>query len=137
MKLFTLSLLSFAALASDWPQFRGPSASGAGAGSPPLEWNGPSGKDILWTTKIPGLGHSSPIVWGDRLFVTSAVPASGEPALKLGLYGDIEPVKGEGPQRLTVYCIDRKSGKILWQRTASDGQPKIKRHPQSTHANPT
>jgi outer membrane protein assembly factor BamB len=71
------------------------------------------------------------------MFVTSAVPAAGESALKLGLYGDIEPVKGEGPQRLIVFCLDRKSGKILWQRTASDGQPKIKRHPKSTHANPT
>jgi outer membrane protein assembly factor BamB len=137
MKRFALFLLALAASASDWPQFRGPAAGGAGAGSPPIEWSGDTGKQILWKTEIPGLGHSSPIVWGDRMFVTSAVPAGGESALKLGLYGDIEPVKGEGPQRLIVFCLDRKSGKILWQRTASDGQPKIKRHPKSTHANPT
>ena len=139
MNLSTTLLFALAAFASDsdWPQFRGPSASGAGAGSPPVEWNGDSGKNIRWKTEIPGLGHSSPIVWGDRVFITSAVPESGDPSLKVGLYGDIKPVEGEGPQSFNVYCLDRKSGKILWQRTAASGQPKIKRHPKSTHANPT
>jgi outer membrane protein assembly factor BamB len=132
-------LLATAAFAADanWPQFRGPAAGGIGNGSPPLEWNGESGKNILWKTEIPGLAHSSPIVWGDRIFLTSAVPASGQASLKVGLYGDIAPVKDEGEHTFIVYCIDRKSGKILWQRTAFNGQPKIKRHPKSTHANPT
>src|SRR5260370_6126619 len=105
MKFSTILVLSLAALAAhpNWPQFRGPSAAGAGAGSPPLEWNGKSGKNIVWKTEIPGLGHSSPIVWGDRMFVTSAVPAAAEPALKLGLYGRIQPVQGAGPQNLNVY----------------------------------
>jgi outer membrane protein assembly factor BamB len=130
-----LSLLAFAD--SNWPQFRGPDADGVGAGSPPIEWNGESGKNILWKTTIPGLGHSSPIIWGDKIFVTSAVPESGESKLKVGLYGDIAPVKDEGAQKFNVYCIDRKSGKILWERTAASGIPKIKRHPKSTHASPT
>jgi outer membrane protein assembly factor BamB len=130
-----LSLLAFAD--SNWPQFRGPAAGGVGAGSPPVEWNGESGKNVLWKTTIPGLGHSSPIIWGDKIFVTSAVPESGESALKVGLYGDIAPVKDEGAQKFNVYCIDRKSGKILWERTAASGIPKIKRHPKSTHASPT
>jgi outer membrane protein assembly factor BamB len=120
-----------------WPQFRGPSASGLGTGTPPLTWDGESGKKLLWKTPIPGLGHSSPVIWGDRIFLTSAVPAAGQPALKLGLYGDIQPVEGEGTQRFQVYCLDRKSGKILWQRTATAAVPKVKRHPKSTHANPT
>src|SRR5688500_9239946 len=139
MRLLTLLPFALAACAADsnWPQFRGPSASGVGTGSPPLEWNGESGKNIRWKTEIPGLGHSSPIVWGDRVFLTTALPAEGQPELKLGLYGDIEPVKGEGAQRFGVYCLDRKSGKVLWQRQAASGQPKIKRHPKSTHANPT
>src|SRR5437867_9896285 len=132
-------LLATAALAADanWPQFRGPAAGGIGTGSPPLEWSVESGKNILWKTEIPGLAHSSPIVWGDRIFLTSAVPASGQASLKVGLYGDIAPVKDEGEHTFIVYCIDRKSGRILWQRTALSGQPKIKRHPKSTHANPT
>jgi outer membrane protein assembly factor BamB len=139
MRLF-LALLSALAVSdadSNWPQFRGPAGSGVAPGSPPIEWNGESGKNILWKAEIPGLGHSSPIVWEDRVFLTSAVPASGEPALKLGLYGDVRPVEGEGAQSFNVYCLDRKSGKILWQRTAASGRPRIKRHPKSTHANPT
>jgi outer membrane protein assembly factor BamB len=139
MKFCATYLLALAALAVDgnWPQFRGPSASGVGTGSPPIEWNGESGKNILWKTAIPGLGHSSPVIWGDRIFITSAVPATGESSLKVGLYGDIAPVKGEPAQSFNVYCLDRKSGKILWERTAASGPPKIMRHPKSTHANPT
>jgi outer membrane protein assembly factor BamB len=104
---------------------------------PPIEWNVESGKNILWKTAIPGLGHSSPVIWGDRIFITSAVPATGESSLKVGLYGDIAPVKGEPAQSFNVYCLDRKTGKILWERTAASGPPKIMRHPKSTHANPT
>ncbi len=139
MKLLATFLAALVVFASDanWPQFRGPSASGIGTGSPATEWNGESGKNVLWKTAIPGLGHSSPIVWGDRIFLTSAVPAAGQPVLKVGLYGDIEPVKDEGAQSFKVYCLDRNSGKILWERTAAGGQPKIMRHPKSTHANPT
>ena len=108
-----------------------------GTGSPPAEWNVESGKNILWKTAIPGLGHSSPVIWGDRIFVTTAVPASGESQLKVGLYGDVASVKGEPAQSFRVYCLDRGSGKILWERTATAGMPKIMRHPKSTHANPT
>lgn len=123
---------------SDWPQFRGKAASGIGTGSTPAEWNGESGKNVLWKTAIPGLGYSSPVIWGDRIFLTSSVAASGSAAeVKLGLYGAIQPVKDEGAQSFNVYCIDRKSGKVLWTRTAASGDPKVKRHPKSSHANPT
>ncbi len=121
---------------SHWPQFRGVSASGIGSGTPPLEWNGQSGKNIAWKTAVPGLGHSSPAIWGDRIFLTSAVPSKGDPALNLG-YRNIESIPEEGEQAFNLYCIDRKSGKLLWQRTAARTKPEIKRHPKSTHANPT
>src|SRR5690349_7616219 len=139
MTIGMFSLLATLAFAGDanWPQFRGPAASGLGNGSPPVEWDGDTGKSIRWKTPIPGLGHSSPVIWGDRIFVTSAVPAQGESALKVGLYGNIEPVEGEGPQSFNVNCVDRRSGKILWERTAARGLAKVKRHPKSTHANPT
>jgi outer membrane protein assembly factor BamB len=137
LALFLFSTLAFAA-DTNWPQFRGPEAAGVGAGSPPVTWDGESGKNIAWKTAIPGLGHSSPIIWGDKIFLTSAVPESGtDPKLKVGLYGDIAPVKDEGAQKFNVYCVDRKSGKILWERTATSGIPKIMRHPKSTHASPT
>ena len=133
----TAAIAAAADSGSNWPQFRGPDGSGIGNGAPPVQWDGEKGDHVLWKTEIRGLGHSSPVVWGERIFVTSAVPAAGEATLKVGLYGDIKPVEGEGPQTFNVYCLDRKSGKILWQRAAASGQPKIKRHPKSTHANPT
>jgi outer membrane protein assembly factor BamB len=122
---------------NDWPQFRGPAGGGTGTGSPPVEWDVKTGKNVLWKTEIPGLGLSSPVIWGDRIFLTSAVPESGSAALKTGLYGDVEPVKGEPAQRFTVYALDRRSGKIVWQQTAATGRAKIMRHPKSSHANPT
>jgi outer membrane protein assembly factor BamB len=132
-------LTSAAVLAADanWPQFRGPAASGAGTGAPPSQWNVESHKNVLWSAEIPGLAHSSPIVWGDRIFVTSAVPASGDSELKVGLYGAIQPVKDEGSHKFMLYCLDRKTGRILWEREAVSEVPKILRHPKSTHANPT
>src|SRR5579864_5306025 len=105
MRLCATCLFALAAIAAgaNWPQFRGPDASGVGSGSPPTEWNGESGKNIRWKTAVPGLGHSSPVIWGDRIFITSAVPASGDASLKVGLYGDITPVKGEPAQSFNVY----------------------------------
>jgi outer membrane protein assembly factor BamB len=132
-------LLAFTAFAAgpEWPQFRGPAASGVSSAAAPTEWDGPSGKNILWKTPIPGLAHSSPVISGDHIYLTSAIPESGDPALKVGLYGDIKPVEGEGSHAFVVFAVNRKSGKILWRRTATSGLPKIKRHPKSTHANPT
>lgn len=131
------ALAAALAFAANWPQFRGPEAAGVGDGDPPTEWNGESGRNIRWKTAIPGLGFSSPVLWGDRIFLTSAVPASGGASLKLGLYGDIKPVENEPAQSFNVYALDRRTGKILWTRTATQGVPKIKRHTKSTHANPT
>lgn len=120
-----------------WPSFRGPRASGIAPGAkPPIAWNGETGDGIAWKTPMPGLGHSSPVIWGDRLFVTTAV--TGEDAeLKVGLYGDGRPAADGGPQSWRVFCLDKGSGEVLWQRTAHDGKPKIQRHPKSSHANPT
>jgi outer membrane protein assembly factor BamB len=120
-----------------WPQFRGPGASGIGSGNPPVQWSGEAGNNVLWKAPIPGLGHSSPVVWGNWIFLTTAVPASGESALKLGLYGDIKSVENEGAQSFKLYCIERRNGKILWEQTALSQSPRVRRHPKSTHANPT
>ncbi len=139
MRYFVALLLCVSVQAqSHWPQFRGPEASGVGSGTPPVEWSGETGKNILWKTPVPGLGYSSPVIWGDRIYLTSAVPASGDSAaVKLGLYGDIKPVEGEPAQNFNLYSIDRKSGKVLWTQTAASGVPKVKRHPKSSHANPS
>lgn len=138
MRLQGIPLLVLAAAAQPhWPQFRGPGASGIGEGTPPMHWNGERGENVLWRVAIPGLAHSSPIVWGDRIFLTTAVRTSGDAALKLGLYGDIKPVEEEGLHAFELLCLDRKAGKILWRRVATTTSPRIRRHPKSTHANPT
>jgi outer membrane protein assembly factor BamB len=141
--LASSSLLLVAAFAADppeknWPRFRGPGASGIVEGhATPVSWDLETKAGVAWRTPIPGLAHSSPVVWGDSLFLTTAVSASGSSPLKVGLYGDIEPVPTEPVQRYVVYRIDKRTGKVLWERTAHEGVPRRARHPKSTHANPT
>jgi outer membrane protein assembly factor BamB len=123
---------------TNWPSFRGTDARGIAEGhATPTTWNVESNENIRWKTPIPGLAHSSPVIWGDSVFVTTAVGDKSEAPLKVGLYGDIEPVAGEPAQQWRVYRIDKNTGKILWERTAHEGVAKVKRHPKSTHANPT
>ena len=141
--VLTLWLVGWAVCANaqdgrHWPSFRGAQARGIADGyESPTEWSVEDSKNIRWKTAIPGLAHSSPIVWGDRLFVTSAVRVEGDPALRVGLYGDIESVSEDVVHRWQVYSLDKSTGKILWERTAHEGVPKVKRHPKSTHANST
>ena len=121
-----------------WPTFRGPYSRGyVDHANPPVEWDVPAGKNIKWQTAIPGLGHSSPVIWGDRLFVTTAVNESGDDALKVGLYGDIDPVAEQSVHDFQVYCLDKNTGRILWKRLAYKGIPLTKRHPKASFANCT
>lgn len=141
------SLLAMAALAAaaaspaaaseNWPSFRGVGADGNGTGTPPATWNVETGENILFQVAVPGLGHSSPVIWGDRLFLTSSVPEGEEASLKVGLYGDIAPVLGEPPQRYVVLAYDKRSGELLWQRTAFEGTPSVRRHTKASHTNST
>ncbi len=92
----------------DWPYWRGPAADGMAAGSAPLRWT--DTENVRWKTEIPGLGHSSPVVWGDYVFLTTAIKTGA----------------GGGPQvehTFDVLALDRKTGKILWQRTAKTAVP--------------
>jgi len=123
---------------TDWPSFRGRNARGVAEGFATAErWDVSRSQNVLWRTPIPGLGHSSPVVWGDRIFVTSAIGGQADPQLEVGLYGDIEPVNDETRHRWVVTCLDRDTGKVLWERTAHEGVPAIQRHTKSTHANST
>lgn len=125
------------AAAAHWPSFRGPHARGVADGqSIPTTWNLETGENVAWSVPIPGLAHSSPVVWGDRLFVTTAVK-DGESNLKVGLYGAGEPVDEEGDHEFRVYCLDAMAGEVQWVRTAYEGTPRVKRHPKSSHANST
>jgi outer membrane protein assembly factor BamB len=144
-----LSLLLFALLISvtalaqtdymnQWPQFRGPFACGiVETDQLPDQWNIATGKNIMWKTRLPGLGHSSPVVWGDRIFVTTSISGSGSDSLKVGLYGDIDEVGDRSEHEFRVYCFDKFSGEVLWERLAHKGVPVTERHTKSSHANPT
>jgi outer membrane protein assembly factor BamB len=122
----------------DWPSFRGANASGVSEGYPlPVTWDVQKGENVLWKTPIPGLGLSSPIVWRDRIFLSTAISGEQTPDLKPGLYGDIGSVDDGSTHRWIVCCIDKRTGRVAWERTARTGIPKIKRHPKSTHANST
>jgi outer membrane protein assembly factor BamB len=128
--------LASAANAQNWPSFRGANASGVAEGKPtPTTWNVEKGENILWKTPIPGLAHASPVVWGDKLFITTAISSNPKPFLRVGLYGDVDSDKDLTKHTWRVYCLDKRTGKILWDRVATEGVPKIKRHIKATHAN--
>ncbi len=122
----------------NWPSFRGSNASGVTEGySLPLTWNIDTSENVCWKTPIPGLGLSSPIVWKDRIFVSTAISERKNLELKTGLYGNIESVKDDTVHRWIVYCLNKQTGAIIWERTAHTGVPAVKRHAKSTHANST
>ncbi len=98
----------------NWPQFRGSRASGVSEGfSTPSRWDATTGTNIKWKTPIPGLGHSSPIIWGDRLFITTAISAKPDPKLKVGLYGNVTSYVDDSKQTWKVFCLDKNNGRIL------------------------
>ncbi len=123
---------------ANWPSFRGPGASGIAEGQNlPDAWNAKTGENILWRTAIPGLAHSSPIVWGNRVYVTSAVSSDPKATFRPGLYGDGDASKDRSTHKWMIYALDKKSGKIVWERVAFDGEPHEKRHIKATYANST
>ena len=122
----------------NWPGFRGPDASGVADGQGAvLEWDVEEGRNVLWKTAIPGLANSSPIVWGDLVFVTTAISSSGDETFRTGLYGDVTAVEDESEHAFKLYALDRKTGTILWERTAATAKPVVKRHLKATQANST
>ena len=123
----------------NWPSFRGQDGTGVADGqAPPVMWDVTTGKSVRWKTPIPGLGHSCPVVWGDRVFLTTAI-SSGQPdpKVRVGNYGDVTSVNDTSQHTWQVLCLDRDTGKVLWTRTAYEGVPKIKRHLKGSQANCT
>lgn len=124
----------------NWPAFRGNQGRGVADGYPlRTRWNADrkAGEvtGVHWRTGIPGLGHSSPVIWGNRLFVCTAVPESGAAALSLGAGGRPTAAADEGTHRWLVLCFDKRSGKELWRRVAHEGKPRTTRHVKATQAN--
>ncbi|HUE88803.1 MAG TPA: PQQ-binding-like beta-propeller repeat protein [Vicinamibacterales bacterium] len=126
------------AATGSWPSFRGPVAAGVADGQQlPDTWDPRTGENILWQTRIPGLGHSSPVVWGHRVFVTSAVSSRGRATFKPGLYGDGDASDDRSPHRFVLAAIDKRTGRIEWERVAFEGPPVDTRHIKSTYASAT
>src|SRR5215831_10353185 len=124
--------------APNWPSFRGDHAAGVADGQNlPERWDGEAGSSIKWKTRLPGLAHSSPVVWGDRIFVTTAISSRGNATFKRGLYGDGDASDDRSSHQWKLFAIDKKTGKVLWEQTAYEGEPREKRHIKSTYASST
>lgn len=121
-----------------WFMFRGHYASGYLDNADLCRtWDATTGENIAWKTEIPGLGHSSPVIWDENIYVTTAVSHNGNDDLKTGIYGSIEPVNDSSAHEWMLYCIDKTSGNLKWKHTCHKGIPDQKRHPMSSHANCT
>ena len=122
---------------TNWPQFRGSQSLGT-SDEPGLPDTWSAEKNVVWKTEIPGRGWSSPIVWGDRIFVTSVVNEGTSKPPKKGLYfGGEQKTPPDTVHRWMVYCIDWKTGKILWERMAHKGKPESTVHIKNSYASET
>lgn len=112
-----------------WPQWRGPFFNGMARGDAPLTWSDTT--NVKWKTEIPGRGFSTPAIWGDRIFLTTAIPtgtpapapasSAGQPqGGRRGAGGGARPLV---EHRFDVLALDRRNGKILWQKTAKTATP--------------
>ena len=138
LQVFCLFLLApVIASAQNWPSFRGPGASGvADVSKPPTIWNVEKSQNILWKTSIPGLSHASPIVWGNRVFVITAI--SGDPNSKFDAKDSgIGLAEDNVKHTWKIYALDKTNGRIAWEKTAYEGIPRAKRHVKATQANST
>jgi len=128
---------------ANWPGWRGPGGQGvSGATGIPTDWS--ETKNVLWKTPIPGRGHSSPIVWGERIFLTTAIEGDVVPGAKPVAHvaeGQpfVHPDAVAGDRRLTlkVLALDATNGRILWERVAYEGTPYDSRHKRASFASPT
>ena len=136
---FATALVTAAEAQTNWPAFRGANTAGVSSTAVPTSWDLASSRNVAWKTPIPGLAHSSPIVWGDRVYVTTAVAASGRPAVKTGDVekSGIDSATDTGPHTWRLIALDRQTGRIVWDRAVHQGAPRMKRHVKASHASAT
>lgn len=128
---------SLAIEASNWPQFRGPGARGIGVGDAlPVTWS--ATENVAWKTDIPGRGWGSPVVWGDKVFLSSVINSSESEEPKKGLYfGGNRPDAPTSVHRWMAYCIDLKTGEITWEKTIHEAPPESSIHLKNSYASET
>jgi len=137
LTILMAGVLAGTARAQHWPSFRGPHASGVAEGPTPLTFDGEKMVNVAWRTEIPGFGHSSPVVWGDQVFVTTAVSSDARANFERGPSQSMDSSPDASRHIWRVYCLDRQTGRIVWDRTASEGAPRARRHVRASYANPT
>jgi outer membrane protein assembly factor BamB len=124
--------------AQNWPSFRGANAAGTADGkATAVKWNVPAGENVAWKTPVDGIAVSSPIVWGNRVFVSTAIGSDPKQGIRTGQYGDVEPVNDASKHTWKLLALDKATGKVLWERIAHEGIPKTKRHAKSSQASAT
>lgn len=138
MRTFILSLLlAVTAQANDavedsasnnWPQWRGPLGTGVSpSGDPPVKWS--EDHNVRWRVELPGRGHATPVIWGDRIFISTAVPFGPElEPRKSGRPGAHDNLAVSQKHRFLALAVDRETGRILWQKTLSEALPKEGAH---------
>jgi outer membrane protein assembly factor BamB len=137
--LFSFSLAFYDSVSSfaSWPAFRGGSAAGVVDRSGlPERWSTTS--NVVWSTDIPGRGWSSPVVWGDRIFLTSVINEGKDETPTKGLYfGGNRLAPPASTHRWMVYCLEWKTGKVLWEKQVHRGKPESPHHLKNTYASET
>ena len=131
--LALLTIAGLSAATEQWPKFRGPSA-GVIADDPNLPDKWSEKENIVWKTAIPGFGWSSPIVWDDHIFITSAISEGVEAPPAPGLYDEHDHVKAAAPQRWTLFDVDFRTGRIRWRKELKHGLPPMLRHVKNSYA---
>ena len=125
-----------AAAQDQWPKFRGPAA-GTAADDPNLPEQWSDTENVVWKTPVPGLGWSSPVVWDDHVFLTSAVSAGQEEIPVPGLYDEHDHIPANATHRWVVYDIDFETGAVRWERELHSELPQLRRHIKNSYASET
>ena len=130
--------LAIPGAAANWPQFRGPGASGVPADESGLPESWSNTENVAWKSSIGGSGWSSPIVWGDRVFLTSARGSGPGGVPRGGFYeGAVESPKPDEEFRWMAHCVDLASGEQVWRKLLHRGVPRVGRHRKNTYASET
>ncbi len=121
-----------------WPSYRGYYSRGyLDNANLPESWDAKKMENILWKTKVPGLALSCPIVWDDKIFISTAINLNKSEDINAKFSGDVTPVKDSSVHKWEVLCYNKNTGELIWEKTSYEGIPLVKRHPISTHANST